>query len=110
MKCYVAPILAVALLIGIIIYTLVSRREKYKDPLFMNREKMVHDWYPRSNGSIYGTCENYWVDGEIQDNTFLGLRPYNKIYYPGGIYYGRTKQSNKCHNLFSGVTYLDTVL
>jgi hypothetical protein len=30
--------------------------EGYKDPIFPNRRKMYSDYYPRSNGSIYGNC------------------------------------------------------
>lgn len=29
-------------------------REGYRDPLYLNRYKMIYDWYPKSNGSIYG--------------------------------------------------------
>lgn len=120
--CYVAPILALILLAGMILYTLLSRRENYKDPLYLNRDKMVRDWYPRSNGSIYGVGSDYYVEpsNDTSSSTYLELRPYNKIYYAdknngegfyqSGLYYGKTKTSNRSHNLFSGVTYLDTVL
>jgi len=30
------------------------KREGYRDPLYLNRAKMIYDWYPRANGSIYG--------------------------------------------------------
>lgn len=32
-----------------------SSVEHYRDPIWMNKKKMYDDWYPRSNGSIYGT-------------------------------------------------------
>jgi hypothetical protein len=28
--------------------------ENYRDPIYLNRRKMLCDWYPRANGSIYG--------------------------------------------------------
>lgn len=114
MICFVGPIIITVIVVGIVIYTLLSRRESYKDPIYLNRDKMVRDWYPRSNGSIYGVGEDYYTRVEDADedfeNVFLDLKPYNKIYYPGTIYYGKTRRANRSHNLFSGVPYLDTVL
>ncbi|MDB4769569.1 hypothetical protein OAG24_01250 [bacterium] len=34
-------------------------REGYRDPLYLNRTKFVYDWYPKSNGSIYGFPVRY---------------------------------------------------
>ena len=34
-------------------------KEGYRDPLYLNRAKMVYDWYPRANGSIYGFPYRY---------------------------------------------------
>jgi len=31
-----------------------SCREGYRDPIYLNRAKLVYDWYPRANGDIYG--------------------------------------------------------
>lgn len=35
-------------------------REHYRDPIWMNKKKMYDDWYPRSNGSIYGDYYQPW--------------------------------------------------
>lgn len=35
-----------------------STIEPYRDPIYLNRYKLYHDWYPRTNGSIYGMCSN----------------------------------------------------
>ena len=72
---------AVVILITIVVLYVTSRppREGYKDPLFMNVKKFTHDYYPKSNGSIYGL--NYIVDQE------------KNIVYPEG------------QNMFSGYPY-----
>ena len=50
--------------------------EGYRDPIYLNTAKMVYDWYPRSNGSIYGFPYRYggtW-------NIFSGYPYYDKAY------------------------------
>lgn len=37
-----------------------TSREHYRDPIWMNKKKMYNDWYPRSNGSIYGDYYQPW--------------------------------------------------
>lgn len=37
-----------------------NTRENYRDPIWMNKKKMYNDWYPRSNGSIYGDYYQPW--------------------------------------------------
>jgi len=32
--------------------------EGYIDPIYPNRKKIMRDWYPRANCSIYGKCSN----------------------------------------------------
>ena len=32
----------------------LKKVEHYRDPIWMNKKKMIDDWYERSNGSIYG--------------------------------------------------------
>lgn len=44
--------------------------ENYRDPIYLNRQKMLCDWYPRSNGSIYGT----------QSHVLSGFPYYDKAY------------------------------
>ena len=36
-------------------------REGYRDPLYLNKEKMDCAWYPYSNGSIYGNDSNIFT-------------------------------------------------
>jgi hypothetical protein len=50
-------IIIVILIIGVIIVitkTGSCSTEHYRDPIYLNRSKLMYDWYPRSNGSIYG--------------------------------------------------------
>lgn len=48
--------LLITLIVVIVLYRIYScnQSEGFRDPLWMNRSKMTSDWYPRSNGSIYG--------------------------------------------------------
>lgn len=32
--------------------------EGYRDPIYISREKLYLDWYPRANYSIYGPCSS----------------------------------------------------
>jgi len=50
-------------------------REGYRDPIYPNRAKLAYDWYPRSNGSIYGFYQPYgsW-------NLLSGFPYYNNAY------------------------------
>lgn len=36
--------------------------EGYRDPIYLNRRKMLCDYYPRANGSIYG-LESHVLSG-----------------------------------------------
>jgi hypothetical protein len=47
--------------------------ESYKDPIWMNKKKMYDDYYPRSNGSIYGTYYQPW-------DMFSGYPSYDRVY------------------------------
>jgi len=49
----------VVLLLCIVTFVVCSQKNKgmvegYRDPLYINRAKFMYDYYPRSNGSIYG--------------------------------------------------------
>lgn len=45
----------VVIIFAILIFFFTKpKREGYKDPIFMNAQKFIHDYYPKSNGSIYG--------------------------------------------------------
>jgi len=33
--------------------------ENYRDPIYLNRDKLEYDWYPRTSGSIYGMPLKY---------------------------------------------------
>jgi len=53
-----SPLISLGILAFFIILFLFSInkhcREGYRDPIYLNRAKLVYDWYPRANGSIYG--------------------------------------------------------
>ena len=51
----------------------LKKVEHYRDPVWMNKKKMLDDWYERSNGSIYG---NY-VQGY---DMFQGYPTFPKAY------------------------------
>lgn len=117
--CFVTIIVVVVLFVCGVVYFLLRRKEHFKDPIYLNREKMVRDWYPRSNGSIYGIGKDYYNSTsslhslssgyEDNSNTFLGLKPYNKIY--DTISFGKNPTPQyKSYNMFSGIPYLDKVL
>lgn len=48
------------LLVVFVVVALVGcrRSEAYRDPIYLNPEKMYQDWYPRANGTIYGPFAN----------------------------------------------------
>lgn len=52
-------IVVVAVVVAILFFmrrcsTKETSREGYRDPIYLNRKKYTSDYYPRSNGSIYG--------------------------------------------------------
>jgi uncharacterized membrane protein YbaN (DUF454 family) len=47
--------------------------EHYRDPIWMNKKKMYNDYYPRSNGSIYGNYYQPW-------DMFTGYPTFPKAY------------------------------
>lgn len=53
-----------------------KKREHYRDPIYLNRAKMMYDWYPRSNGSIYGWTHDYGGSWDI----FSGYPYYDRAY------------------------------
>jgi hypothetical protein len=48
----------IILIIAYMLFT-SSKKEHYRDPLYLNRAKLAYDWYPRANGSIYGMPWRY---------------------------------------------------
>jgi len=53
------------LVIGAIIFLIVlyfllfeETKEGYRSPIYLNRQKMECDWYPRSSGSLYGNSSH----------------------------------------------------
>jgi len=68
--------LCVMVLIIIVGYMTKTKREGYRDPIYLNREKMVRDWYPRANGSIYGFPYRYGGSWDI----FSGFAYYPRVY------------------------------
>ncbi len=62
--CLLIIIIATALLFS------CKNIESYRDPIYLNRRKMLCDWYPRANGSIYGT----------QSHALSGFPYYDKAY------------------------------
>ena len=56
-------LLLLVVVVAIIAFLICVHRNKksiegYRDPIYMNRFKLYHDWYPRTNGTIYGPCSN----------------------------------------------------
>ena len=51
-------------------------REGYRDPIYLNRAKYAFDYYPRSNGSIYGFPYRYGGSWSI----FSGYPYYDTVY------------------------------
>lgn len=47
--------------------------ENYRDLILLNKKKMYEDYYPRANGSIYGTYYQPW-------SMFSGYPLYDKAY------------------------------
>lgn len=76
---YVAlTIIFVALLI-LTFYMYINstcKTEGYRDPIYLNRQKLAYDWYPRANGSIYGYPIKYGGSW----NLFSGFPYYPKAY------------------------------
>lgn len=63
-------ILLLIVLIAGIIFTSRKVVENYRDPIYLNRQKMLCDLYPRANGSIYGP----------QSHVLSGFPYYDKAY------------------------------
>lgn len=64
-------IISVAVIVVLVIVFSTKKKEGYRDPIYLNRRKMIQDWYPRTNGSIYGNkC----------DGLFSGFAYYDKAY------------------------------
>lgn len=53
-RCIGLTIIAIIVIVVLWQKFASSEREGYKDGLWMNTKKIYHDYYPRSNGSIYG--------------------------------------------------------
>ena len=52
-----SPCTCLLVLVGIIVFVVLyakPKKEGYLDPIYINRQKMLCDEYPRANGSIYG--------------------------------------------------------
>ena len=79
MKQKIQKILIPLVLLGILAIITVTMTkgwtavETYKDPLWMQRSKLYADYYPRANGSIYGTPKQGW-------NMFSGLNSNTRAY------------------------------
>lgn len=74
------------ILIALIVFCLcrkcMCRKEYYRDPIYLNRDKMVHDWYPRANGSIYGWphTPDVHVNSRGAWHLFSGYPYYDRAY------------------------------
>lgn len=72
-------LLLIIIIVIFVIYFLMRKpcqKEGYRDPIYMNRQKMIYDWYPRTNGSIYGWPMDYGGSW----NMFSGFVYYDKAY------------------------------
>ena len=70
MEGYGPYVLAAVITAVIICFVLKSNREHYRDPIYLNRQKMMCDWYPRSNGSIYGESSHLLSGFAYYDNAY----------------------------------------
>lgn len=54
--CNQTYIYALAIGLAILLSYMIfgGTKENYRDPIYLNRRKYLCDYYPRSNGSIYG--------------------------------------------------------
>ena len=68
-------LLLILLAIFVICTCLDSTRtvENYTDPIWMNPHKFYADYYPRANGSIYGSRREGW-------DIFSGIKYYGSAY------------------------------
>ena len=69
-------LIALVLIFFVVSTASSNRREGYRDPLYLNREKLAYDWYPRANGSIYGFPYRYGGSWSI----FSGYPYYDTAY------------------------------
>jgi len=53
-------VLVLAILLCICIQRASCIKENYTDPIWMQPHKLYSDYYPRSNGSLYGTPREGW--------------------------------------------------
>ena len=59
-----------------IVWKCNKKKESYRDPIYMNRQKLTKDWYPNTNGSIYGFPAIYGGSWNI----FTGYPSYENVY------------------------------
>lgn len=54
--CKVVVILVLSILFFLILVNIKSsnKRENFRDPIYLNPRKLIDDYYPRSNWTIYG--------------------------------------------------------
>lgn len=70
MQLWLFFLLLVALmLIWNFTYHAESKKEGYRDPIYLDPHKMATEWYPRSNWTIYG-----------YNSQFFGGYPYYSAY------------------------------
>ena len=62
--------------IVILLLLVKPKKENYRDPIYLNRSKFAQDYYPRSNGSIYG----HNVGGGGSWTIFSGHPQYPTVY------------------------------
>lgn len=71
---YELCILIVVFVLLVIVLSKQSKiTENYRDPIFMQPHKFYADYYPRTNGSIYGSPNGGW-------DLFSGVNFYPKAY------------------------------
>ena len=54
-------VIVLIIVIIVVLYVCVFHKniETFRDPLYMNQQKLEYDWYPRTRGSIYGMPLKY---------------------------------------------------
>jgi hypothetical protein len=62
--------LLIIIFIGAYVMYKKTKREGYRDPIFLSKKKLEEDYYPRTSGSIYGVCSNIFSGFPYYSNAY----------------------------------------
>lgn len=54
MCTFIIVLLVLAVIIFVILVNKKSEKEGFRDPIYLNPKKLIDDYYPKSNWTIYG--------------------------------------------------------